>query len=470
MRVGIIAACPFPASHGTPGGIREHAEALAELGHDVHVITYAAHQPGTVRGAQIHRIAPIGPVNNIVVGPTLAKILWDIMLVFKTISVVLRHRIDILHGVNYEGAMIGWVARLLTGRPLVYGAVNTMSDELHTYKFIWPPQLAKLLAKVLDLTVPRMANHVTCCTPAIRDALLRLGVPRERISVIKLGIDLSVFADARADGVRKRMGLNGEPLIMYTGVLNRFQRIDYLLRAFRLVLEEVPKARLAFVRTLDDEPHRREVEEMAIAEGVNHAIVYPPVISFAELPAYLAAADTSAVPRPDCPGVPVKLINFMAVGKPVVVTAGASQGLRHEVEAMVSEDHNPEDMAASLIKVLCDRSLAERVGRQARKVAYAEYDRIATTRELVRKYEALVTQPNTQVQPAIAAVRATEPAVEPGVAASAATAVTSARSNGEHLPPSTRRIRRQVLQMVGGEDEFEALEVEEQTEAQTLSA
>ena len=464
MRVGIIAACPFPASHGTPGGIREHAEALAELGHDVHVITYASHQPGTVRGVTIHRIAPIGPVNNIVVGPTLAKILWDFMLVFKVIAVVFRYRLDLLHGVNYEGAIAGWLARLVTWRPLVYGAVNTMSDELHTYKFIWPPQLAKWLAKVLDLTVPRMANHVTCCTPAIRDALLRLGVPRERISVIKLGIDLSMFAEARSDGVRKRIGLNGEPMIMYTGVLNRFQRIDYLMQAFRLVLEKVPAARLVFVRTLDDEPQRREIEEMAIAEGVNHAVLFPPVITFEQLPAYLAAADTSAVPRPDCPGVPVKLINFMAVGKPVVVTAGASQGLCHEIEAMVSEDHNPEDMADALIRVLTDRELAERVGRQARKVAYAEYDRIATTRELVRQYEALVPQatPAVVAEPvAVGAEAETVRAEVPDVLASPpAVAMAGEHSNGEHLTPGTRRLRRETVATMEDIEPDEVMEEE----------
>lgn len=392
LRVGVVAACPFPAHHGTPGGIREHAEALAELGHEVHVITYAACQPGVVRGVQIHRIPAIGAVHRIVVGPTLAKILWDVLLVLKTVSVVLRHKIDVLHGVNYEGALVGMLARWLTGRPLVYGAVNTMGDELHTYKFIRPVKLARFIAWILDHWVPRLADYVVCCTPTIHACLLRLGVPARRVGVVNLGIDLSMFARAQCDGARQRMGLCDEPLVVYTGVLNKFQRIDYLLRAMRVVVGHLPQAKLAFVRTLDDSIQRREVEQMARAEGLTDSVIFPDVIRLGDLPAYIAAADTTAVPRPDCPGVPVKLLNFMAVGKPVVVTQGSSQGLRDGEEALVTADHDPQAMGEALLRVLMNKGLADRLGRRAREVAYSHYDRLATAREVVAIYERVLSE------------------------------------------------------------------------------
>jgi glycosyltransferase involved in cell wall biosynthesis len=323
----------------------------------VHVITYAACQPGVVRGVQIHRIPAIGAVHRIVVGPTLAKILWDVLLVLKTVSVVLRHKIDVLHGVNYEGALVGMLARWLTGRPLVYGAVNTMGDELHTYKFIRPVKLARFIAWILDHWVPRLADYVVCCTPTIHACLLRLGVPARRVGVVNLGIDLSMFARAQCDGARQRMGLCDEPLVVYTGVLNKFQRIDYLLRAMRVVVGHLPQAKLAFVRTLDDSIQRREVEQMARAEGLTDSVIFPDVIRLGDLPAYIAAADTTAVPRPDCPGVPVKLLNFMAV-----------------------------------LRVLMNKGLADRLGRRAREVAYSHYDRLATAREVVAIYERVLSE------------------------------------------------------------------------------
>lgn len=387
LKIGIVAACPFPCNHGTPGGIREKAEALAELGHDVHIITYASQQPGVVRGVTIHRIPAFGPVNDVRVGPSVAKIFWNIALIFKLIRVVWRERLQVLHGINYEGAMIGWAAKIVTGRPLVYGAVNTMIDELHTYKFIRPMWLAKGLARLLDWWVPRMADRIMCYTRNIRDFLVSSGIPAERVVEVKLGIDLSMFADAQPGNARERMGINGDPLVMYTGVLNKFQRIDYLLDAMKLVLAKKPSTKVAFVRTLDDEEHRLEVDRMARERGVDHAVLYPPVISFADLPAFIAAADTTVVPRPDCPGVPVKLLNFMAAGKPVVVTKGSSQGLEHEVEAMVTADHDVSAMAEAVLRVLDDPVLAERLGQNARRVAQTEYGRVAAARHLVSVYQ-----------------------------------------------------------------------------------
>ena len=39
-KVVMVAACPFPANHGSPASIREMSEALVELGHEVHILTY----------------------------------------------------------------------------------------------------------------------------------------------------------------------------------------------------------------------------------------------------------------------------------------------------------------------------------------------------------------------------------------------------------------------------------------------
>lgn len=389
LRIAMIAPCPFPANHGTPGGIREKAEALVRLGHEVHIVTYASRQDSLeVRGVTIHRIPRIGPVDKIVIGPSFAKMYWDVLLTLKAISVIRRYKIDVIHGMNYEGALAGGIAKWITGRPLVYGAVNTMIDELPTYRFM-PGWMAKILARFLDNYVPRLADRVVCYTATIRDFLVKAGVPNERIDITKLGIDLEMFREVcpdQAAEARKTMNAESDPLIVYTGVLNRFQRIDYLLKAMRVVLTEIPTAKLAFVRTLPDEAERKEVAEVAVQEGVDHCVVFPEVIRLGELPAYIAAADASAVPRPDCPGIPVKLINFMAAGKPVVVTKGSSQGLQDGREALVTADHDTKAMGQALLRILKDKGLADSLGEQARATAYVEYDRMHTTRDLVNTY------------------------------------------------------------------------------------
>ena len=56
LRIVQVAACPFPANHGTPGAIRELALALERLGHEVHVVTYPMSEDLPTDGLQIHRV------------------------------------------------------------------------------------------------------------------------------------------------------------------------------------------------------------------------------------------------------------------------------------------------------------------------------------------------------------------------------------------------------------------------------
>src|SRR5262249_47280730 len=76
LKVCMLAACPFPANHGTPGSIREMAEALAQRGHEVHIVTYHFGEDIPVRGLQLHRIPALTGESAVVVGPTMRRPLY----------------------------------------------------------------------------------------------------------------------------------------------------------------------------------------------------------------------------------------------------------------------------------------------------------------------------------------------------------------------------------------------------------
>ena len=89
LKVCMLAACPFPANHGTPGSIRGMAEAVADLGHEVHIVTYHFGEEISVRGPIVHRIEPWTKERAIVVGPTIRRPLYDVQMIFKTLQVQL---------------------------------------------------------------------------------------------------------------------------------------------------------------------------------------------------------------------------------------------------------------------------------------------------------------------------------------------------------------------------------------------
>src|SRR5260370_7391006 len=69
--IAMVAACPFPANHGTPGAIREMSETLANMGHDVHIVTYPMGQDNiVVRFPKVHRTPPFRPERDVKTRPS----------------------------------------------------------------------------------------------------------------------------------------------------------------------------------------------------------------------------------------------------------------------------------------------------------------------------------------------------------------------------------------------------------------
>lgn len=371
--MAMVAACPFPANHGTPAAIREMSEALASLGHSIHVVTYPLKDNIPVRGVNIHRVLQIGRSKKIAVGPNYQRMVFDALMVFKLCQVIRKQRIDIIHAHNYEGALVGYAARKMTGTPLLYNAINTMIDELPSFNFIRPKTVAVKIANFLDSIVPRMADFIIADTEEIKSFILKRGIPSERISVVPSGVNIEMFEGRNGQKVRENYNIGKKPLVIYTGTFDQFQGIDYLLKAFQIVHLKYPDATLLLlgstINPLHVTKYQRVSNELGIGERVKIAST-----TLEDLPDFLSAADIAVVPRPSSPGIPTKLLNYMAAGKPIVSFEGSAKGLKHMVNAIFVEGDNWQEFGRGIIRLITDKPLAEKVGYNAKTIIKGTFD------------------------------------------------------------------------------------------------
>ena len=396
--VAMVAACPFPANHGSAASIREMSDTLTDLGHDVHIVTYPFGQDNIrVRRAKVHRTAPFRPETNAKVGPSPEKFVLDGHLLRLLCRVIRQERIDIIHAHNYEGALVGIMAKWLTRRPLLYNAVNLMSDELAGYKFIRPAFLAHGLARGLDWFTPIFPDHITAVSTELRDWFVQHGVPATKIDMVPAGIEPDLFDNPDPERFRAQYQLGYRPIVMYTGVLNAFQRVDYLLRAFAVAVREKPDALLLVVSPLVSETHEQENKRLAAELGISQSVIWISPHPLQDLPSYLALADVAVVPRPECPGHPVKLLNYMLAGRPIVTFAGGGKGVRHMHDAFVVPNHDVEALGRGIVTLLNDRGLAAQLGANARATVLAEFDWRQICRKIERIYDQLLGAAPTSV-------------------------------------------------------------------------
>jgi 1,2-diacylglycerol 3-alpha-glucosyltransferase len=397
--VAMVAACPFPANHGSAASIREMSDTLADMGHNVHIVTYAIGQPDIqVRRAKVHRTGQFQPEMDAKVGPSLEKFASDFHLLRLLVRVIRSERIDIIHAHNYEGALVGIVTKWITGRPLLYNGVNLMSDELATYRFIRPRWLAHALARALDWFVPIFPDHITAVSAELKQWLVDHGQREEKIDFVPAGIHPEMFEHPDRDKFEAQLNVYGRPVVMYTGVLSAFQRVDYLLRAFKEVLRERPDAVLVILSPLVCPSDEGQLRKLADELCIGHAVRWLAPHLLQDLPSYLTLADVTVLPRPDCPGHPIKLLNYMLAGKPTVCFAGAAKGVRHLHDAFVVEDHDWQALGRGIATLLRDRALAARLGANARETVLTEFDWRQICPKIERIYDRLVgpaTQPGS---------------------------------------------------------------------------
>jgi glycosyltransferase involved in cell wall biosynthesis len=384
FRIAMVAACPMPARRGTPLRIERLAEALTARGHHVELVTYHVADGPQPLGVPAHRIFRHPVYWRMPVGPSLRKLaLYDPALAWKLSRVLTARRFDVIHAHHVEGLLVALPVRLQHRTPLVYDAHTMLSAELPSYAAGPGRSLFGALGGWLDGVLPRRADHVVAVTPDIRDRLIGVhGLEPERVSVVTNGVETESFRvqtpPPRGDGLVR---------LIYTGTLAQYQSIDLLLEAFARARQVRRDLRLCIAASSSFEPYEAAARRLGVREAIE---VWGD--GFAELPLQLAAAAIAVLPRVSCPGIPQKLLNYMAAGKPIVASAGSAKMLEHERTGLVVANGDARAFADAVLRLAGDPQLAEKLGNTARETVAREFswDRAAERMEPV--YQRLATR------------------------------------------------------------------------------
>jgi glycosyltransferase involved in cell wall biosynthesis len=307
LKVCVLAACPFPANHGTPGSIRELCEATAARGHEVHVITYHLGQELPLRGVHVHRIPDWTGEKAIKVGPTKYRPLYDFQMIFTALRVIREHKLDLIHAHGYESALVAACVRPFVRRPVLYSAHNRMSDELASYDFFKSKRFANSLAWLLDRTVPRVGNRCIPHSVNLQEFLVARGLAERSEPVLNFGIDFEDQPRGNRERLRRECGLTDEPIVLYSGVIDQFQRLDLLVGAMVPVLKRFPRAKLLILANIHNPTHEAAIRQQAEELGIAGSIILKTPTDMEMGLRLLSICDVAVVPRPVTPGFPIKL-------------------------------------------------------------------------------------------------------------------------------------------------------------------
>ncbi len=383
--IGLVAACPFPSSQGSQVLIRHLTRSLTRRGHIVHIITYPFGEFPPDPDCHLHRAhAPI-PYRKLDPGPSILKPLLDLMLLFKTLSVARREKIEILHGHNYEGILVARLVAWYQGIPSVYYCHSLLADELPTY-FAGRAlkRLTRWMGGLVDRITAVIPDHTIAVSPRTAEELKACGAKVDAVTCIPPGIDPSEWPSADIGSKEPAAG----PNIVYAGNLARFQNIPHLLDVVRRVAVEFPSVTLTIVTPSDS----TELLSLAGSSGVGERLSVITRNEFENIIPHLLRADVACSTRTMSTGFPIKNLNYMAAGLPLVCYESGAAGVVDGETGIVLGDNDIEAFAGAVLRLLRDPGLRRKMGDRAREIAFRDYNWDNLAARIEEIHDAIVEQ------------------------------------------------------------------------------
>jgi glycosyltransferase involved in cell wall biosynthesis len=267
---------------------------------------------------------------------------------------------DLVH-LHYPSPVFAPVAlppALLRNKPLV---ITSHGGDINM-----PPLTGA--KRILVSQILKRADAVIAVSKDIARLLDVLGVPADRMQVIDMGCDLSLFTYALGDEKRRlKQELSLDPdraAILFVGELIPRKGGDLFLDA----LSKLPEARASTILIAGDGVERNNLEAHPLAPKVNFLGAMPQ----RRLAKYFAAADVFVFPTRNEP-LGLVTLEAMASGAAVVASrvGGVPEIVEHEKNGLLFEPERVDQISHHLARVLRDRELRERLARAGLETAKA---------------------------------------------------------------------------------------------------
>jgi len=218
----------------------------------------------------------------------------------------------------------------------------------------------------------RGASRVVCVSGWLRDHARRLGVEEDRIRVIPNGVDPRAFRPHPRPPLPQGMErLEGRFTVGFCGSLKPWHDVDLLLGA----LTRESGVREMGLLVIGEGPGEVALRARADELGVRPRVVWAGARPAAQVRELLALCDAIAVPSPpltDFYFSPLKLLEGMALGLPVVATdiGDAAQIAGGESPAaLLVPPGDTSAFARALDTLAADPDLRRRLGEEGRRRA-----------------------------------------------------------------------------------------------------
>lgn len=210
----------------------------------------------------------------------------------------------------------------------------------------------------------RNADLVLPVTQVLGNMVQQEGVPPERITVIPNGINSQRFAANPDTAQAKRLlGLEGHLVLGFTGFVRDWHGMD---KVIDFIAQAGAQGRCHLL-LVGDGPVRAALEQQALRLGVADLVTFTGVVQRDQVASYVAAFDIALQPAVVAYASPLKLFEYLALGRAIVAPSQANirEVLQDGVNALLFDPEDNAGLVKAIQRLIEDPALRQRLASKA---------------------------------------------------------------------------------------------------------
>ena len=365
---------PIPSPRGSSVHVTELAKSLCSLGHEVHVICRRTRrdepQFENLNGFTVHRIyrLVLWPGSQVMgsagrsasetrhgvvawLYSSYLRTFFSLYVSFVAVGVIRKNKLGaIIERETSFGA--GGLASFLSGKPMILEIVGPRYSRIS----VWRSKEILYYA----------------------ESMLRNWVKREKCLKVSGGVNLSLFHEDEElrNSFRAQLGFGLQnKVIGYIGTFQDWHGIDTLLYSLKELRAINPN-----VKVLLAGPYYEKYESLAKSLGLGDICLFTGPVEHEKVSGYINASDImvalyepgkNRLRRQYGIGSPLKILEYMACGKPVISTdvKPIDEVVHNGESGYLVEPGNQKALISAISSLLNDSSEANSLGIRARKMA-----------------------------------------------------------------------------------------------------
>jgi glycosyltransferase involved in cell wall biosynthesis len=372
MKIAMVLSTPLPPGEGVGIYVWNLSQWLRRQGHDVLLITRGGHAlPASeeIDGFTVLRPAyfPLYPMH---------VRLHEIFV--NRVVKALEEDIDLFHIHSPLPPVIK------TRRPVMITFHSSVHDDLRAVNVNSIYELMLRLQEPISYRhenrLLKAAGRVTVVSPYMREVIARYPHANDSIDVTWNGVDTQLFSPN---------GKQHQGYVLTTGRLAAVKGLHDLIRAAKIVNQKCGPTQFKIV---GDGPLRSQLEREIGAQGLQGQVELVGHVSDRNQLADLYRHASLFVSPSHKEGMPTVMLEAMATGCPVVVTAVCANPdvITHEKDGILTPPHQPEALAGAIIAALSDPDRLAVIGAAGRDTVQSRFSWDAISQLYIDQYEQLL--------------------------------------------------------------------------------